>query len=163
MHLFNVNRVFMAAQGVGVAQGALEMAIATSEAEKGLRRDPFQAPGGAVQDRRDGDKDRSGPPALLEGCLAHRPWQARPGPRLHGQVVRGGDGRHVANEALQLHGGYGYIAEYDIQRFYRDAKIVEIYEGAREMEKQTIAREILGGEIEGQMATARDRWRKGSH
>jgi alkylation response protein AidB-like acyl-CoA dehydrogenase len=50
----------------------------------------------------------------------------------------------VANEALQLHGGYGYIADYDIERFYRDAKIVEIYEGTKEIEKILIAREILG-------------------
>jgi acyl-CoA dehydrogenase len=49
----------------------------------------------------------------------------------------------VTNEALQLHGGYGYIAEYDVQRFYRDAKIVEIYEGSKEVEKAVIARELL--------------------
>ena len=50
---------------------------------------------------------------------------------------------YVANEALQLHGGYGYISEYDIQRFYRDAKIVEIYEGSKEVEKAVIASELL--------------------
>jgi alkylation response protein AidB-like acyl-CoA dehydrogenase len=50
----------------------------------------------------------------------------------------------VVNDAVQLHGGYGYIAEYGIEHFYRDAKIVEIYEGTREIEKVTIAREILG-------------------
>ena len=50
---------------------------------------------------------------------------------------------YVANEALQLHGGYGYIAEYDIQRFYRDAKIVELYEGTKEVEKAVIAGELL--------------------
>jgi len=50
---------------------------------------------------------------------------------------------YVANEALQLHGGYGYIIEYDIQRFYRDAKIVEIYEGSKEVEKAVIASELL--------------------
>jgi alkylation response protein AidB-like acyl-CoA dehydrogenase len=50
---------------------------------------------------------------------------------------------HVTNEALQLHGGYGYIVDYDIQRFYRDAKIVEIYEGSKEVEKSVIAGEIL--------------------
>jgi alkylation response protein AidB-like acyl-CoA dehydrogenase len=43
-----------------------------------------------------------------------------------------------------LHGGYGYIAEYGVEHFYRDAKIVEIYEGTREIEKLTIAREVLG-------------------
>jgi alkylation response protein AidB-like acyl-CoA dehydrogenase len=50
----------------------------------------------------------------------------------------------VADEALQLHGGYGYIGDYDIERFYRDAKIVEIYEGTKEVEKIIIARSILG-------------------
>ncbi|MBP7527819.1 MAG: hypothetical protein KA801_07835 [Syntrophorhabdaceae bacterium] len=49
----------------------------------------------------------------------------------------------MANEALRLHGGYGYIAEYDIQRFYRDAKIVEIYEGSKEVEKTVITSELL--------------------
>ncbi len=49
----------------------------------------------------------------------------------------------VVNQALQLHGGYGYIAEYDIQRFYRDAKIVEIYEGTKEVEKTIIGTELM--------------------
>jgi alkylation response protein AidB-like acyl-CoA dehydrogenase len=51
---------------------------------------------------------------------------------------------NVVNEALQLHGGYGYMAEYGVERAYRDVKIVEIYEGAREIEKITIAKEVLG-------------------
>jgi alkylation response protein AidB-like acyl-CoA dehydrogenase len=50
----------------------------------------------------------------------------------------------VADEVLQLHGGYGYMADYDVERFYRDAKIVEIYEGTKEIEKLIIARSILG-------------------
>jgi alkylation response protein AidB-like acyl-CoA dehydrogenase len=50
----------------------------------------------------------------------------------------------VANESLQLHGGYGYIGDYKIERFYRDAKIVEIYEGTKEIEKLVIARALLG-------------------
>ena len=49
----------------------------------------------------------------------------------------------VCDQALQLHGGYGYIDEYDVQRFYRDAKILEIYEGAKEAEKMTIARRLF--------------------
>jgi alkylation response protein AidB-like acyl-CoA dehydrogenase len=54
----------------------------------------------------------------------------------------GETGVYVTNEALQLHGGYGYIADYDIQRFYRDAKIVEIYEGSKEVEKLVIGTEL---------------------
>ena len=49
-----------------------------------------------------------------------------------------------ADEALQMHGGYGFLNEYDIARFYRDAKIVEIYEGTKEMEKIVIANSLLG-------------------
>jgi alkylation response protein AidB-like acyl-CoA dehydrogenase len=49
----------------------------------------------------------------------------------------------VAEEAVQIHGGYGYMAEYDVERFYRDAKIIEIYEGTKEIEKLIIARALL--------------------
>jgi alkylation response protein AidB-like acyl-CoA dehydrogenase len=52
-------------------------------------------------------------------------------------------GVKVADEALQLHGGYGYIDEYDISRFYRDAKIVEIYEGVKDVEKLVIGRQLM--------------------
>lgn len=47
-------------------------------------------------------------------------------------------------DALQLRGGYGFINEYDIERFYRDAKIVEIYEATKEIEKSTISKILLG-------------------
>jgi alkylation response protein AidB-like acyl-CoA dehydrogenase len=60
------------------------------------------------------------------------------------KLFAGEVGVSVTNDALQLHGGYGYFAEYGIERFYRSAKIVEIYEGTKEIEKITIAREILG-------------------
>jgi acyl-CoA dehydrogenase len=49
----------------------------------------------------------------------------------------------VTNEAIRMHGGYGRIDSCDIERFYRDAKVVEIYEVAKEIEKITIARKIL--------------------
>jgi alkylation response protein AidB-like acyl-CoA dehydrogenase len=50
----------------------------------------------------------------------------------------------VADEAIQLMGGYGYMAEYEVERFYRDAKICEIYEGTKEIQKNTIASGVLG-------------------
>jgi alkylation response protein AidB-like acyl-CoA dehydrogenase len=50
----------------------------------------------------------------------------------------------AADEALQMHGGYGYIDEYRVQRLYRDAKVLEIYEGTKEIEKTIIARSLLG-------------------
>jgi alkylation response protein AidB-like acyl-CoA dehydrogenase len=50
----------------------------------------------------------------------------------------------AADEAVQLHGGYGYIDEHRVQRLYRDAKILEIYEGTKEIEKLIVARSLLG-------------------
>jgi alkylation response protein AidB-like acyl-CoA dehydrogenase len=57
-------------------------------------------------------------------------------------------GVRVVDEALQLHGGYGYLEEYDISRFYRDAKIVEIYEGTKEIEKLVIGGQLIKGKVQ---------------
>jgi alkylation response protein AidB-like acyl-CoA dehydrogenase len=49
----------------------------------------------------------------------------------------------VTNEAVQIHGGYGYMSEFDVERFYRDAKITTIYEGTTEIQKKIIARGVF--------------------
>jgi len=49
----------------------------------------------------------------------------------------------VTNEAVQIHGGYGYTTEFDVERFYRDAKVTTIYEGTTEIQKNVIARDLL--------------------
>ena len=50
----------------------------------------------------------------------------------------------VTNEALQLHGGYGYMTEYEVEHFYRDAKVLEIREGNRRVQKDIIAEAVIG-------------------
>jgi butyryl-CoA dehydrogenase len=50
---------------------------------------------------------------------------------------------NVTTKAIQLHGGYGYTREYPVERFFRDAKITEIYEGTSEMQRMTIAKQLL--------------------
>jgi alkylation response protein AidB-like acyl-CoA dehydrogenase len=52
--------------------------------------------------------------------------------------------RKHAAEALQIHGGYGYTTEFPVERYYRDAKITEIYEGTSEIQQMIIARELVG-------------------
>jgi len=52
-------------------------------------------------------------------------------------------GVKVIDEVAQIHGGYGYLGEYGIERLYRDVKLAEIVEGAKEIEKWIIARELL--------------------
>ncbi len=51
----------------------------------------------------------------------------------------------VTTDAIQVHGGYGYIKEYEVERYFRDAKITQIYEGTSQIQKLVIAREVLGG------------------
>ena len=50
----------------------------------------------------------------------------------------------VAQEAIQILGGYGYMLEYEVERFYRDARITEIYEGTSEIQKNAIASAVIG-------------------
>ena len=52
----------------------------------------------------------------------------------------------VTTDAIQVHGGYGYIKDYPVERFFRDAKITQIYEGTSQIQRLVIAREILGPE-----------------
>jgi alkylation response protein AidB-like acyl-CoA dehydrogenase len=50
----------------------------------------------------------------------------------------------IAYQALQIHGGYGYIKEYPVERYYRDARVLTIYEGTSEIQRRVIAKHIIG-------------------
>ncbi|MGH7339870.1 MAG: acyl-CoA dehydrogenase family protein, partial [Candidatus Rokuibacteriota bacterium] len=52
----------------------------------------------------------------------------------------------VTTDAVQVHGGYGYIKEYEVERYFRDARFTQIYEGTSQVQKLVIAREVLGGQ-----------------
>jgi acyl-CoA dehydrogenase len=144
MQLFNINRVIAASQGVGVAQGALDKAIKHVK-----QRKQFGQPIGTFQAVQFKIAEMATWVEAARALTYQAGWMLD-----HGKVdpkrismakwIAGEVGVKVANDALQLHGGYGYMADYDIERFYRDAKIVEIYEGTKEIEKNTIARELLG-------------------
>ena len=51
---------------------------------------------------------------------------------------------YIVDEALQVHGGYGYTREFPVERIYRDQRIMELFEGTSEMQRWTIARQITG-------------------
>lgn len=144
MHLFNTNRVVAAAQGVGVAQGAMDKAVAYVG-----QRSQFGAPLASFQGLQFKLADMAARVESARVLYQKAAWlidHGRVDRRLISiaKLVAGETAVRVTDEALQLHGGYGYIDEYDVERFYRDAKIVEIYEGTKEIEKITIAREMLG-------------------
>jgi acyl-CoA dehydrogenase len=144
MDLFNINRVLAAAQGVGVAQGALDQAISHVKKRKafGQRVGKFQA----IQFKLAEMATMIESARLLTYQAAWLIDNGQKDPTLIAMAkwLAGETGVRVTDDALQMHGGYGYINEYDIERFYRDAKIVEIYEATKEMEKITIARQLLG-------------------
>jgi alkylation response protein AidB-like acyl-CoA dehydrogenase len=144
MQLFNINRVVAASQGVGVAQGALDKAVKYVK-----QRKQFGHFIGAFQATQFKIAEMASWVEAARALTYQAGWMIDHGkvdPKLISiaKYMAGEVGVKVANDALQLHGGYGYIADYDIERFYRDAKIVEIYEGTKEIEKNTIARAILG-------------------
>jgi acyl-CoA dehydrogenase len=144
MDLFNLNRTFAAAQGVGVAQGALEKSI-----QHVKQRHQFGKPIASFQVTQFKIAEMA---TMIEAArgLYYRACltvdQGKPDPKLISMAkwYAGEVGVKVTDMALQLHGGYGYMKDYDIQRFYRDAKVVEIYEGTKDIEKMVIARELLG-------------------
>jgi len=143
MEFFNRSRAYVAAQGVGVAQGALELALRHVKGRRafGQTLSSFQI----IQER------LAEMATLIEAArnLVYKAcWKLDQGegdPMLVSMAkwFAGEVGVKVVNEALQLHGGYGYFEENPVSRFYRDAKIVEIYEGTKEIEKLIIARHLL--------------------
>jgi alkylation response protein AidB-like acyl-CoA dehydrogenase len=144
MQLFNINRVIAASQGIGVAQGALDKAVQYVK-----KRKQFGQPLAAFQATQFRIAEMATWVEAARNLCYQAGWMLDHGkvdPKLISiaKYFAGEVGVKVANDALQLHGGYGYIADYDVERFYRDAKIVEIYEGTKEIEKNTIARELLG-------------------
>jgi acyl-CoA dehydrogenase len=143
MDFFNKTRNHVAAQGVGLAQGALEMAISHVKKRKAFRGTLSQLQG--IQFMIAEMATRIEAARSLYWRAAYLLDHGKLDPALISMAKwnAGETAVYVANQALQLHGGYGYIAEYDIQRFYRDAKIVEIYEGTKEVEKTIIGTELL--------------------
>jgi len=144
MYLFNINRLIAASQGVGAAQGAFEKAVQhiTKREQFGHKISSFQGVQFMIAEM--ATKIEVARTILQKACWLLDNNIVDPKTVSIAKLFCGEMAVAVVNDALQLHGGYGYIAEYGIEHFYRDAKIVEIYEGTREIEKITIAKEVLG-------------------
>ncbi len=144
MHFFDRSRAYVAAHGVGLAQGALDMAITQAKERK-----QFGKPLGAFQATQFKIAEMATKVETARALVYKAAWlldQGRPDTALTAmaKMYACRVAVEVVDEALQLHGGYGYFNDNDIERFYRAAKVLEIYEGTKEVEKMIIAREILG-------------------
>jgi alkylation response protein AidB-like acyl-CoA dehydrogenase len=147
MSFFNRSRTYIAAQGVGIAQGALEMALRHTK-----KRMVFGKPLASSELVQVKLAEMATLTEAARNLTYKAAWKVDKGmmdPALTSMAkwYAAEIGVKVVDEALQLHGGYGYIDEYDISRFYRDAKIVEIYEGVKDVEKLVIGRHLVKGQV----------------
>ena len=137
------SRIGIAAQAVGIAQGAFDKSLAYSKERQqfGQPIANFQAIQWMLADmatqidaarlltyRAAFLKDQ-GLPFIKESSMA--------------KVFAAEAAMSVTTKAVQIHGGYGYTKDYPVERYFRDAKITEIYEGTSEMQRMTIARQLL--------------------
>ena len=144
MAFFDRSRAYVSAHGVGLAQGALDLAV------KHVRdRKQFGKPIGSFQGVQFKIADMALKIELARNLMYKAAWLLDNGtPDTHvtamSKMYAARIAVEVVDEALQLHGGYGYFDDFDIERFYRAAKVLEIYEGAKEIEKMIIGRTIIG-------------------
>jgi acyl-CoA dehydrogenase len=144
MYLFNINRAIAGAQALGGAQGAFDKAVkyVKKRVQFGKPLSSFQGTQFKIADMISSiEASRA---LVYRACWLLDQGRFEPMYMSIAKLIAGEMAVRVTDEALQMHGGYGYFREYEIERFYRDIKIVEIYEGAKEIEKMTIAREVLG-------------------
>jgi len=144
LEFFDESRILIAAQGLGTAQGAYDRALNyVKEREQfGQKLAQFQATQHKLADM----ATKIELARLITYKAAWNFDQGRINPKLTSmaKMYAARSAVEIADEAIQLLGGYGYMAEYEVERFYRDAKITEIYEGTKEIQKNTIASAVLG-------------------
>ena len=136
----NISRVEIAAQGVGVAQGAFERALKYAKERELFGKPLVQLQ--AVAHKLAWMATKIEAARLLAYKAAWLVDKGKPDP-LISSMAKWYAARvavEVVDEAAQIFGGYFYFEDYDIQRFYRVAKIIEIYEGTKEVQKDTVAR-----------------------
>ena len=144
MEFLNRSRLEAAGFGVGTAQGALEKAI-----DHVKKRKQFGAP---LADSPVVQSKIAEMATLVEAarsCLYRASAKVDGGEMDHALVAMTKwysceVAVKVADEAIQLHGGYGILEEYDVAHYWRDAKVLEIFEGSKEIEKLIIGRRLLG-------------------
>ena len=144
MAFFDRSRAYVAAHGVGLAQGALDQALLhiRSREQFGRKIGSFQSTQFKIADM--ATKVELARTIAHKACTLLDQGKGNTDTTAMAKMFSGRTAVEVVDEALQLHGGYGYFNEQDVERFYRAAKVLEIYEGAKEVEKMIIGRNVIG-------------------
>ena len=142
LHVLDIGRIGVAAMGVGLAQGALDQALAYAKERRAFGKPiaKFQAIQGKLADM--------STEIAAARLLTHKAAREKDAGRnftltaAQAKLKTGRLAVRCAEEAVQIHGGYGFIEEYPVCRFYRDAKILTIGEGTDEVQQMVIARAL---------------------
>jgi len=142
LHILDIGRIGVAAMGVGLAQGALDQALAYAKERRafGQQISKFQAIQGKLADMAteiEAARLLTRKAAVEKDLGRNFTLTAAQAKLKTGRLAV-----RAAEEAVQIHGGYGYIEEYPVCRFYRDAKILTIGEGTDEVQQMVIARAL---------------------
>ena len=142
LEILDGGRISVAAMGLGLAQGAYELALAHAK-----EREQFGRPIGRFQAVQFKLADMATEIEAGRALVYRAAWlkdQGRPFAleAAQAKLFTGELSHRVVSEALELHGGYGYMEESPIARFYRDQKVLEIGEGTNEVQRMVIARHL---------------------
>jgi len=142
LHILDIGRIGVAAMGVGLAQGALDQALAYAKERKAFGQpiSKFQAIQGKLADM--STEIEAGRMLVYKAARLKDRGENFTLTAAQAKLKTGRLAVRCAEEAVQIHGGYGYIEEYPVCRFYRDAKILTIGEGTDEVQQMVIARAL---------------------
>ncbi|HRH35739.1 MAG TPA: acyl-CoA dehydrogenase family protein, partial [Catalimonadaceae bacterium] len=143
MSVLNGGRIGIAAQALGIASGAYELALKYSKERKSFGK-PI-AEHQAIQFKLADMATKIEAARLLVWEAALQKDQKRDFVKqaAMAKLFASQVAMETTIEAIQIHGGFGYVKEYHVERLMRDAKITQIYEGTTEIQKLVIGREIL--------------------
>jgi short-chain 2-methylacyl-CoA dehydrogenase len=142
LHILDGGRIGVAAMGVGLAQGALDEAIAYAKERQafGQAISKFQSIQAKIADL--SAQIEAARLLTWRAALEKDAGQSFTLTAAQAKLITGRLAVRATEEAVQIHGGYGYIEEYPVCRFYRDAKILTIGEGTDEVQQMVIARQL---------------------
>ena len=142
LHILDIRRIGVAAMGVGLAQGALDQALAYAKERQafGQSISKFQAIQAKLADM--ATEIEAGRLLVYKAAIEKDLGRNFSLTAAQAKLKTGRLAVRCAEEAVQIHGGYGYIEEYPVCRMYRDAKILTIGEGTDEVQQMVIARAL---------------------
>ena len=139
------SRVEIAAHALGIAEGAFERALRYAKERVAFGRPLVQHQAIAHKLAEMATKIEAARLLVYKAAWALDEGRLDPALSSMAKTLAGRVAVEVCDEAVQILGGYGYIGDYDVERFYRDAKITEIYEGTKEIQLNTIAKFLSRG------------------